>query len=77
MFYLISKYWNKISTNGENQRHPVLCVEFGNEKKKKRQIFLTFQSGDSNATFSVFFPPTIWIFMEGGEGDEIKSRQGS
>ena len=38
--------------------------------------FLTLWNGDSNPRFSVIFPPTIWIFME-GEGDEIKSRQGS
>ena len=29
-----------------------------------------------NPRFSVIFPPTIWIFME-GEGDQIKSKQPS
>ena len=44
---------------------------------RKRTIrFLTFQSRDLNLRFSVIFPPTIWIFME-GEGDEIKSKQAS
>ena len=45
-------------------------------KRKKDNIFLTFWSRDSNPRFSVIFPPTIWIFME-GKVDEIKSRQGS
>ena len=45
-------------------------------KEKKDKKILTFGSGDLNSRFSVNFLPTIWIFME-GEGDEIKSRQGS
>jgi hypothetical protein len=38
-------------------------------KRKKDKKFLTFLSGDSNPRFSVIFTK--------GEGDEIKSRQGS
>ena len=45
-------------------------------KRKKDKKFLTFRSGDLKPRFSVIFPPTIWIFMQ-GEGDEIKSKQGS
>ena len=45
-------------------------------KRKKGQKILTFRSGDLNPIFSVIFPPTIWIFMD-GEDDEIKSRGGS
>ena len=45
-------------------------------KRKKDNKFLTFRSWDLNPRFSVIFPPTIWIFIE-GEDDEIKSRQGS
>ena len=45
-------------------------------KRKKDNIFLTFRKGDSNHRISVIFPPMIWIFTK-GEGDEIKSRQGS
>ena len=48
--------------------------EFEIEQKEDKKI--TFRSGDSNPRFSVTFPPMIWIFME-GEGDKIKSRQGS
>ena len=44
--------------------------------RKINNVFLAFRSGDSNPIFSVFFLPTIWIFME-GEGDEIKSEQAS
>ena len=58
----------------KNQDTP--CEEFENETKKKDKNFVTFLSRDSNPRFSVIFLPTIWIFME-GEGDEIKSRQGS
>ena len=32
--------------------YPVLCEEFENEKKKKDKMFLTFQSRDSNPSFS-------------------------
>ena len=52
-----------------------MCKEFENKKKKKEKK-LTFQSGDLNPRFSVIFPPMIWIFME-GEGEEIKSKQAS
>ena len=48
------------------------CVKNLKMKRKKDKTILTFQSGDWNPRFSVIFPPT----ME-GEGDEIKSRQGS
>ena len=56
-------------------RYAVYYGEFKN-KQKKDNFFLTFQSGDSNSRFSVFFPPMVWIFME-GEGDEIKPTQAS
>ena len=46
------------------------------KKNRKKTIFLTFRSGDSNLRFSEIFPPMIWIFME-DEGDEIKSKQAS
>jgi hypothetical protein len=52
------------------------CVKNLKMKRKKDKNILTFRSGDSNHRFSVIFLPMIWIFME-GEGDEIKSRQGS
>ena len=53
------------------------CVKNLKMKRKKNdKKCLTFRSGDSNSRFSLIFPPTIWIFIE-GEGDEIKSRQGS
>ena len=51
-------------------------VENFKMKRKKDKKYLTFQSGDSNPRFSVIFPPTIRIFME-GVGDKIKSRGGS
>ena len=44
--------------------------------KMKTKQNLTFRSGDSNPKFSVIFPPMISIFIK-GEGDTIKSRQGS
>ena len=47
------------------------CVK--NEKKNEKENDLL---GDSNPIFSVIFPPTIRIFME-GVGDKIKSRGGS
>ena len=62
MFYLISKYQ--------------FCVKNLKMKRKKDKKFLTIRSRDSNPRFSIIFPPTIWVFME-GEGDEIKSRLGS
>ena len=48
------------------------CVK--NLKMKKEQNFLTFRSGDLNPSFSVIFPPMIWIFMW-SEEPEIKSKQ--
>ena len=53
------------------KRHKQIYLKM---KRKKDKHFLTFESGDWDPRFSVIFPPTIWIFME-GEGDEIKSRQ--
>ena len=52
------------------------CMKNLEKKIKKDKNFLTFRSRDLNPRFSVIFPPMIWIFME-GEGDEIKSGQGS
>ena len=52
------------------------CVKNLKMKRKKDKIFFTFRSRDLKPRSSVVFPPTIRIFME-GEGDEIKSRQGS
>ena len=52
------------------------CVKNFKMKRKKDTFFLTFWSRDLNPRLSVIFPNMIWIFIE-GEGDEIKSRQGS
>ena len=51
-----------------------MCEKFENEKKVKKT--LTFRSRDSYPGFPVIYPPKIKIYTK-GEGDEIKSRQGS
>ena len=39
MSYLISKEQKKISKYGLNQRYPVLCDKFENEKKEGQNLF--------------------------------------
>ena len=50
------------------------CVKNLKIKTKMNKNCFTFQSGDSNPRFSVVFPPTIIMEVE---GVKIKSRQGS
>ena len=50
---------------------PSFVCRMKRKNEKKNDLL-----GDSNPRFSVIFPPTIRIFME-GVGDEIKSRGGS
>ena len=47
------------------------CVKNLEMKRKPDKNVLTFRGRDSNPVFSVIFPATICIFME-GDGDKIK-----
>ena len=45
-------------------------------KRKRNKNIFDLPEQEFEPQISVFFPPMIWIFMEGG-GGEIKSKQAS